>query len=274
MMIIKILSAICNIPKSKQEWKNFIVAAGAVLIVIPLCMSFEETAKFNNIEFKSAYNTTPSEMKRESTVYEFKNAVIANCYDINYDDANRLNRHYFLVTYFENESSEKVYTASLELNSQDGEMFKKALDACENGTPLKISFCATIEDFNNKSENDYLFSQYKEAHDKYKLENNNAQNSDLTLEYCFNEKSGFDNYVLKKKAFFKEKITFNIITIIIGIFLLIIGLILIKRTPHTKNQHKKVKEKPIHSDTQNQLDDRFNYIFDDDYYNRPSDDFK
>lgn len=273
MIITKILSAIFNIPKSKQEWKNFIVMAGAVLIVIPICMSFGESTKFNSIEFKSAYNTKPSEMKRESTVYEFKNAVLENCYDINYDDANRLNKHYFLVTYFENESSEKVYTASLELDSKDGEIFEKALEAYENNTPLKISFCATIKDFNNKSENNDLFSQYKNAHDKYKSENNTIQNSDVRLEYRFDEKSEFDSYLLNQKEFFRRKIISNLIATITGIILLTLGLIFIKRTPHAKNQHKGVKGNPTNSDMQTQLDDRFNYIFDDDYYNRVSDDF-
>lgn len=277
MNLINFLSLLTSFPKNKQQWKVFSVSIGIILMITGVFMFTENIIHFNidkNIKLTSAYNMTPTQLLENNDIFEFKNAVVLDEYTTVKNNNSNPTNHYYIIAFFEDENENKAYLASMCLNIKDGNIFERVSKQNEGNNIPQISFYAAAT-ATPKTRSKEIIKYYTKSADYYEENYSNLTDSELELKYRFDSPEQFDSFQDDTKENYIGAIKGNLLAIALGVVFLALGLI--KRKPVEKRYKKsKVKSKANHNNNPlTALDDnRFSYIYSDDYFNRPDDDYK
>lgn len=276
MNLINILSILTSFPKNKQQWKIFSAVAGLILILAGVFTFTENMIQFNidkNITLTSAYNMTPTQLCENNDIFEFKNAAVLAEYATVKNDNSDPTQHYYIIAFFEDENETNAYLASMCLDIKDGKIFESASEQNEGKDIPRISFYAAataIDQIRSKK----IIEYYTESADYYKKNYSNVTDSGLELKYRFNTPEQFDIFQDNVKEDYVGAIKGDLTAAALGIVFLALGLIKRKST-EKRYKKNKVKSKANHSNPHTEPDDnRFSYIYSDDYFNRPDNDYK
>lgn len=243
----------------------------SVLCLYSLCFSISNFS--NSITLKpDEINVFSSEKINSVNIYEFKNVNVIDCYHISkYDNSNPDSYNFLLMCH----KNGKSYTFSMAVNEKDGEILEKMLELTDEDERNQLSFYARINKF--RTHNDDLYLIYLNAANNCCESYKNAEISDLLLDYCFYDSSQLGTFTEKEKANLENAIKVDIVFMTIGIILIVLGAFVCRPTKkHQKKMRKNPKTKN-ECDTDfcvcSENDDRFNYIFSNEYFQKSSDDY-
>lgn len=269
---------IYKIPKTKQEWKNASIIAGAVCVILACVMSYMIIKDYGrDIQLYSAYGYSPTEMADSGDFYEFNQAAVLGYYATTEYDSSPTSYH-FMIAYFSDEEDDNAYLANITLSQNDGEIFDKMLaySKSDNDDFQYISFCAEADPAKNLDKD--IYDYYREAADECVEGFENVQDSDLRLFYRFDEPDQLGTYLEEKQSSDNFGLVMAGVLMLAGIVFILLGAV--KRGP-TKKQLEKARQQlqaegayntPSYAQPETE-DDRFSYIHSDEYFQRPSEDY-
>lgn len=276
MNLINILSLITSFPKNKKQWKMFSAIAGIMLIIVGTFTFIGNIIQFNtdkNIKLTCAYNMTPTQLCENNDIFEFKNAAVLTEYATVKNNNSDPAHHYYIIAFFEDENETNAYLASMCLDIKDGKIFEIASEQGEDKDIPRISFYAAATAI-DKIRSKEIIEDYTQSVDYFEKNYTNITDSGLELKYRFDSCEQFDIVQDNAKEDYVGAIKGDLIAVALGTGFLALGLIKRKST-EKRYKKNKVKSKANHSNPPaEQDDDRFSYIYSDDYFKHSDDDYK
>lgn len=259
------------IPKTKHDLKNLFIIIGAVLIIIPMGIVYAVCEGYDkDVQLNMDCTVGPQEMIESKDVYKFDGAAVLDYYATTTYDDNTPTTYHFMIAYFEDENDETAHLASISMNKNRGEIFDKLLGYCGQEEFQHITFFATAASVTNLEKE--IYGYYKETVE-YCLENFvNVEDSALSLNYCFDDESQFEDYLTTEKENFEFGLMLAAIFAAAGIVFIILGAV--KRGPRmpSKKQLEAAREMLKKEEAYNMFseeDDSYSYINSDDYFATP-----
>lgn len=261
---------IYKVPETKKEWKNFCLVFGLILIAISIFIGYCFVDDYNDeTKLSSFKNPEPAQITSKDEIFEFNSVAVMGYYATTESDYAPTYYH-FMVAYFTGDGDDTAYLATITLSKDDGEIFNKMLDYSSDDDIHYLSFCAKTNTTEKMDSN--VYSYYKEALDNCLQNFNNVEDSGLRLFYCFDTPDQFDEYLENGEKNSLYGIIAFVIALTVGIALIIFGAV--KRGP-TKKQLDQAREylETKEKSAQPEEDDRFSYIYSDEYFQRPDDNY-
>ena len=263
-----------RIPQTKSDWKNFLIVIGLFPIMIGLAIGVTSFKNYDdNVQMHTDCNVSPDEMINSRDIYQFEGvAVIDNYATTSYEDSPT--EYHFIIAYFDDENSDEARLASISLNEYCGEFYETMREYSKSNEVQYITFCAKAESVSNLDESIYnYYNDYAGYCEDYFV---NAVNSGLSLHYCFDDESQFEDYRQKQKNELKSAFELAAIFLAAGIVIVILGLIMRgPRQPSKKEleaAREMLKAKGAYG-TKNEEDERYGYINSEDYFGKSDDDY-
>ncbi|MDE5995549.1 MAG: hypothetical protein K2G56_01390, partial [Eubacterium sp.] len=215
-------------------------------------------------------NVSPQEMIDSKDIYKFDGAAVLDYYATTTYDDNTPTTYHFMIAYFEDENDETAHLASISMNKNRGEIFDKLFNYSGSEEIQHITFCATADSVTNLEKE--IYDYYQETVEYCFETFDNVDDSALSLHYCFDDESQFEDYCTTEKEDFEFMIALSAIIAAVGIVFIVLGAV--KRGPRkpSKKQLEAAREMLKKEEAYNMLseeDDSYSYINSDDYFATP-----